>query len=96
MENFKAEYNYADVMNWLNNKGTELYGSNFKLLEEDNYVIYKLMAYFLKDITTCRQYGLDLSKGILLSGPVGCGKTALMTIMKYLASAEIKYSLKAC
>lgn len=38
MQNFKAEYNYNEVIAWLNNKGTELYGPHFTLLEEDNYV----------------------------------------------------------
>ncbi|HEY0092142.1 MAG TPA: ATPase [Flavobacterium sp.] len=49
------------------------------------------MAYFLKDSNSCRQYGLDSSKGILLSGPVGCGKTSLMTIMKSLACRDISF-----
>ena len=96
MENIKAEYNYTDVISWLNKKGVELYGQHFHLLEEENYVIYKLIAYFLKDTEACLKYGVDINKGILLAGPIGCGKTALMTIMKSLASAECKYSVKPC
>ena len=96
MENIKAEYNYSDVTGWLNTKGIELFGSRFALHVEDNYVTMKLMAYFLKDAKSCAQYGIDLNKGILLAGPVGCGKTVLMSLMKYLPSAEFKYSLKPC
>lgn len=96
MENFKGEYNYDEVITWLNNKGMEIYGADFKLYDDDKYVTYKLIAYFLKDNKSCAQYGIDTNKGILLSGRVGCGKTALMTIMKYLAIAECKYSIKPC
>ena len=81
MENIIAECNYTDVISWLNKKGVELFGQLFQLLEEENYVIYKLIAYFLKDTEAFLRYGVDINKGILLAGPIGCGKTALMTIM---------------
>lgn len=95
-QNIQSEYSYADVLEWLQKKGIELFGSSFQFHQEDNYVIYKLLAYFLNDEQACSRYGVDLTKGILLSGPIGCGKTSLMTIMKYLPSAERKYSLKPC
>lgn len=58
--------------------------------------ITKLVAYFLKDEITANQFGLDLSKGILLSGPVGSGKTSLMTIMKYITQKENKFYMRTC
>lgn len=97
MENeIKSHYSYPDVINWLEKKGVELYGRNFKILESDYSIIYKLIAYFLKDESTCFQFGIDLNKGILLSGPVGCGKTSLMNLMKYLTAIEHKFILKPC
>jgi DNA replication protein DnaC len=96
MENIKVEYNYAEVKSWLAQKGVELYGNAFCFDEDDNYILFKLIAYFLKDEITCSKYGLDLGKGILLAGPIGCGKTSLMTIMRYLPSADCKFSLKPC
>lgn len=92
----KSHYTYTEVINWLQAKGTELYGDHFKIIEPDLPIIYKLIAYFLKDEPSCFQYNINLNKGLLISGPIGCGKTSLMNLMKYLAPTENKYSVKPC
>ena len=92
----KSHYNYQEVILWLEKRGVELYGNHFKILETDYPIIYKLIAYFLKDEATCFQYSINLNKGILLSGPVGCGKTSLMNLMKYLTPTEHKFFVKPC
>jgi DNA replication protein DnaC len=92
----KSHYNYSEVIIWLESKGVELYGNHFKILEADYPIVFKLIAYFLKDEPTCFQYGINLNKGILLTGPIGCGKTSLMNLMKYLAPTEQKFFLKPC
>ena len=81
---------------WIEQKGIELYGTHFKILETDYPILYKLIAYFLKDEPTCFQYNINLNKGILLSGPIGCGKTSIMNIMKYLTPTEHKFFVKPC
>jgi energy-coupling factor transporter ATP-binding protein EcfA2 len=97
MENdINSHYNYQEIILWLEKKGLELYGNHFKIQEIDYPIIFKLIAYFLKDEPTCFQYNIDLSKGILLSGPIGCGKTTLMNLMKYLTPNEHKFSVKPC
>lgn len=95
-EVIKSHYSYTEVINWLEAKGIELYGNHFKILETDYPIIYKLIAYFLKDEPTCFQYNINLNKGVLLSGPVGCGKTSLMTLMKFLTPVEYKFIVKPC
>lgn len=50
----------------------------------------------MKDEATCHQYNIDLNKGILLSGPIGCGKTSLMNLIKYIIPVEHKFSVKSC
>ena len=92
----KSQYNYEQVILWLEKKGVELYGNHFKILETDHPIIYKLIAYFLKDEQTCFQLNINLNKGIMLSGPVGCGKTSLMNITKHLTPIEHKFSVKPC
>lgn len=77
-------------------KGVEVYGSHFKIIEEDYPIVYKLIAYFLKDEQVCFQFAISLQKGILMSGPVGCGKTSLMNLMRYLTPAEYKFTVKPC
>jgi DNA replication protein DnaC len=87
---------YPDIIAWIEKKGIELYGKKFKILETDHEIIYKLIAYFLKDEQACYQFNIDLEKGILLTGPIGCGKTSLMTLMKHLAPIGNKFSIKPC
>ena len=91
-----STYNYSEIISWLEQKGIDLYGNHFKILEADHQIIYKLIAYFLRDEPTCFQYSINLNKGILLSGPVGCGKTSLMNLMKYLTPSEHKFFIKPC
>ncbi|WP_298152266.1 ATPase [Flavobacterium sp.] len=96
MIELKSQYNYQEVTSWIEKKGIELYGNRFRISESDHPVVYRLIAYFLRDEQTAFQFGIDLDKGILLSGPVGCGKTSLMNIMKYLTSTEHKFTMKPC
>jgi DNA replication protein DnaC len=95
-ENIKSHYSYTEVINWLEQKGVELYGNHFKILETDYPIVYKLIAYFLKEEQACYQFNIDLEKGILLTGPIGCGKTSLMNLMKYLTASEHKFIVKPC
>ena len=92
----EQKYSYPEIITWLQTKGQELYGQNFQILETDHPIIFKLIAYFLKDEATCHQFNIDLQKGILLSGPIGCGKTSLMNLMKYLTPIEHKFNIKPC
>ena len=92
----KTHYNYQEIILWFEKKGIELYGNHFKILETDYPIIYKLIAYFLKDEAACFQYDINGNKGILLSGPIGCGKTSLMNLMKYLTPTEHKFFVKPC
>jgi len=89
-------YSYENIVLWIEKKGQEIYGNHFKIYESDYPIIYKLIAYFLKDEPTCFQYGINLNKGVLLSGPIGCGKTSIMNIMKYLTPTEHKFFVKPC
>ncbi|WP_310391908.1 ATPase [Hymenobacter sp.] len=50
----------------------------FKLDAHNESVYRRLLAHFAGDAPTQTALGLDPGKGILLLGPVGCGKTAAM------------------
>lgn len=90
------QYNYPEILAWLEQKGKQDYGEKFYFAQQDILNITKLIAYFLKDETKTNEFGIDLTKGILLSGPVGCGKTTLMTLMKYVAKQNNRFYLKTC
>jgi energy-coupling factor transporter ATP-binding protein EcfA2 len=96
MSELNKKYNYGEIIAWIEQKGLELFGPHFKILQSDLPILYPLIAYFLKDEQSAFQYNIDLNKGILLAGPVGCGKTSLMTIMKHLTPIEHKFALKPC
>jgi DNA replication protein DnaC len=92
----QSRYNYNDVSEWLQQKGKALYGKKFQLHEEDKQTIYLLLCWFLQDDIAAPQLELDLEKGILLSGPVGCGKTTLMSLMRYVTADKDKFIMKSC
>ena len=76
-------FDYSLAWQWLQQKGSEAHGHKFLLHEGDRPTIYVLLCYFLQDQSQASQLGLDLQKGVLLTGPVGCGKTSLMKLMRY-------------
>jgi hypothetical protein len=83
-------------LNYFAKRGIEHFGSTFRIATSDNDVIYKLLAYFIGNEAEATRLGLDLTKGIWLTGPIGCGKTSLMTLMKYVPAPERNYVIKPC
>lgn len=69
---------------------------DFKLDALDYPVILKLLAYFYRDEQWTDYFKLDLNKGILLTGPVGCGKTTIMRAFTRLLPKGIQFGIKAC
>ena len=69
----KVEYDFAKVLIYLEAKGKMLFGKHFTIYEEDKNVLLRLCNYVVRDYENCAKYGMDPAKGILLTGPVGCG-----------------------
>ena len=90
-----SQYNYPEILAWLEQKGKKDYGEKFQFFEKDIPNITKLIAYLNDEIIT-KQFGIDLTKGILLTGQVGCGKTTLITLMKYVTQKDNKFYIKTC
>ena len=67
---------------YLEYQGKQMYGQPFKINQDDKPTIYKLLIYAIRDNENAFKLGLDLNKGILLSGPIGCGKTSIMHLIK--------------
>eukprot|EP01089_Gocevia_fonbrunei_P021289 TRINITY_DN8207_c0_g1_i1.p2 TRINITY_DN8207_c0_g1~~TRINITY_DN8207_c0_g1_i1.p2 ORF type:complete len:218 (-),score=23.59 TRINITY_DN8207_c0_g1_i1:961-1614(-) len=86
-------YDFDKILFYLAAKGKLMFGKKFRIFEEDHEILYKLCNYFIKDELNCKKLGLDLGKGILLSGPVGCGKTCLMRLLRHLAPQERPYEV---
>lgn len=89
-------YNYDDAIQWLEKKGKEQYGQHFKIYEEDKALLRRLLCYFFKDTQTAIQLNINLNKGILLTGPVGCGKTTLISLMRFFEPTQNRFIVKSC
>ncbi len=93
----QSKYNYQEAWQWLQQKGNEVHGQKFQLYQEDKPTIYLLFCYFLQDELAAQQLNIDLNKGVLLTGPVGCGKTTLINLMRFFIQNESqKFITKPC
>ncbi len=91
-----ASFDFTKYLEIIESTGKKLYHPSFKVFPEDYEIIFKLLVYFLKDTAGGEKYNISFRKGILLSGPVGCGKTSLMNILKYFQAPEERLILKSC
>ncbi|MBA6153086.1 P-loop NTPase family protein [Gelidibacter maritimus] len=89
-------YDFDLILTYLSVKGKLLFGDHFKIYEEDLEIISKLCHYFIKDRTYCKKMDIDPTKGILLSGPVGCGKTTLMRLLRHIVPLQRPYEVIPC
>lgn len=92
----QSHYDYFKCTSILEQRGKQMLGPHFKISENDHYVIFPLLAYFLKDELATAELKINLEKGILLSGPIGCGKTSLMTILRTIPPPDQSFNIKSC
>jgi DNA replication protein DnaC len=82
IENNIRLYDFKACLEYIQAKGKSKYGDEFSLRKEDYTLIRKMLCYAIRDEEACQKYEIDFNKGILLLGPVGCGKTSLMTLIR--------------
>jgi ABC-type lipoprotein export system ATPase subunit len=56
----------------------------------------KLIAWFIKDEQAAQKVAIEWRRGIMLVGPVGCGKTSLMNLCRFLLAADKRHTIKSC
>jgi ABC-type glutathione transport system ATPase component len=88
--------NFDHCVQYLNKIGQETYGQHFQISPGDYEIIFKLLVYAIKDQKHADKFNINLHKGILLSGPVGCGKTTLMTLINNFQTPAKRYVMKSC
>ena len=89
-------FDFTKYLAFIESTGKKLYHPSFKVIPEDYEIIYKLLVCILKDTAGAEKYKLSFRKGILLSGPVGCGKTSLMNIIRHIQQPEERFIMKSC
>ena len=85
-----------DNLSIIQTKGKEMFGEHFQIIPQDYEPVHKLLTWFLQDETQAQQLGLNLHKGILLTGPIGCGITSLMSLMRILVPPPQRFGIKSC
>jgi energy-coupling factor transporter ATP-binding protein EcfA2 len=88
--------NLTETYQLLESRGKATLNPSFKIYQEDHELILKLLAYFTNNQQACQKFSISLRKGLMLSGPVGCGKTSLMRLFNTLLLPQFKYQVKPC
>jgi len=86
-------FSFSACLAWLNEQGKVLFGDHFRIYREDHLLIYKLLVYAIADEENIRKQNMCPEKGILLTGPVGCGKTTLITLINYFFPQDRRYRI---
>ena len=86
---------FDKCLEFLEKAGKEYISPKFQIWKEDHLIIFKLLVYFYQDKPNAEKHGIDLHKGILLTGPVGCGKTSLMTLLRFMLAPKEQYLIKS-
>ena len=86
-------YDFSKILLYLTAKGKMLFGQNFRIYEEDEEILLTLCNYFIKDLNNCKKNGIDPEKGLLLLGPVGCGKTSLIKLLRLIVPHSGNYQV---
>jgi len=89
------QFNFSSCLKWLEKNGKKAFGPHFAISREDHELIFKLLVYAIGDKDCCKQRGVNLRKGILLTGPIGCGKTTLMSLVNHFFPVEKQYFVKS-
>lgn len=93
-DNFR-NYDFEKTLEFLLKIARIKFGSNFEFDPADKSILYALAVHSVRDEGNSKNLGLDLNKGILLIGPVGCGKTSLMTLFSEITPPNFDYKVKS-
>lgn len=96
MKNGQAQFDLDNTIQFLQYSGRKTFGPHFKIYPEDYEIIYKILVWAVQDADHAHELRLSLKKGIILSGPVGCGKTSLLKLISSLISKQRSFLVKPC
>lgn len=85
--------NFDNIITFLEEKGKLQFGHHFQIFPEDYEIIFKIVVYLFQDKYNAPRYKLDFRKGLMLTGPIGCGKTSLMFLIRQLKYPGFRYQV---
>lgn len=86
-------YDFPKMLIYLEAKGKLVFGKHFRIFDEDRDILFKLCNYIIQEKEYCEKFEIDPKKGLLLSGPVGCGKTSIIKLLRYLVPHQKQYEV---
>ena len=89
-----SKFDFTTSIRSIEDFGKEKIDANFFIDPQDYEIIFKLLIWILQDQENCKRFNIALHKGIILSGPTGCGKTSLMRILGVLAPPHLRFLVK--
>jgi hypothetical protein len=96
IQNDEIIFDFDRCLAFMEAKGKEQFGDHFRIFPEDHGLIFKLLVYAIHDQENAERLKLNLQKGIMLTGPVGCGKTSLMKLLHFFMPQPETYAIKSC
>jgi DNA replication protein DnaC len=95
IENNERLFDFKTCLHYLDHLGKKKFGSSFKIDLSDRETLLKLISYSVGALDSCEENFIDLEKGVLLIGPVGCGKTTIMTLLNEFVFPHQRYQVKS-
>lgn len=92
----QTRYDYDAILSLVTDKGKTMFGQQYSITSVDQPVITNLVTWFLRDKPAAVAAGIHLNKGLLLTGPIGCGKTAILRILTTLCKHKYSFPVKSC
>ena len=93
-KNGVPHYDLTNTIQFLEYRGKKVFGAHFQICPQDYEIIYQVVSWIVNDESACMKYNISHRKGILLSGPVGCGKTSLMKLFASLTPKSRSFIIK--
>jgi hypothetical protein len=87
-------YSFAWLIHTLQAQGRKQFDPSFTIRPADYDLVRLLLVYFFADAAQAEKLGINLTKGILLTGPIGCGKTSLMSLMRLIPGPDRNFVIK--
>lgn len=94
----KQANNETSFQTWLvalHRRGQQIYGKNYDPSLVAISVLYKLYSYCSSNQALAYSLGICQTKGLLLTGATGTGKTSLLQLLKTTVSVQQHYSIRS-
>lgn len=95
LKNGNRQYNYFKGIQYLQQQGRNLYGNSYRIHPSQRQQLYRLLVYATANKEECALYGIDLQKGLLVTGPENSGKTSLMHLIKPFFQPRQQYLIRS-